>query len=310
MSIIRRSKLVVILGPTASGKTRLSLELAKKYNGEIISADSRQIYRGMDIGTAKASGIWKKIQGAEYLEVEGIPHFMIDLVDPDGEFTLLDFQRQAVSCVQKIHARGKLPLLVGGTGLYIAAVVHNYHIPQGSREKNFREFLETKTNEQLYLELLLLAPDTANKIDKNNKRRIIRALEVARQTGGEFTALTQKGEPLFDVLQLGVFVDREVLYERINERVDDMIYQGLVHEASELLTKYDASLPSMSGIGYRQMVGHIQGNISLADAIRMIKRDTRRYARRQMTWFRRETGIQWVTTYEEADACISNFLKA
>ncbi len=297
-------KICVILGPTASGKTSLSLELAKKYNGEIVSADSRQIYREMDIGSAKVSGVWK----GGVLFVDEVAHHMIDIVQPDTPYSLAQYQRGAVACLQEIALRGKLPFLVGGTGLYIASIVDNYVIPQGSPDNSLRASLDSMNNEQLLAKLKILSPQTAQKIDVKNKRRLVRALEVAMKTGKEFVTLRQKAEPIFDTLQIGVSVDRAELVKRIDVRVDEMVETGLENEVRELMKKYSVDLPSMSGIGYRQMAQYINGEISLDDAIALIKRDTRRYAKRQMTWFKRDKRIHWVSKAVEASVLIDEFV--
>ena len=303
-----QNKLIAIVGPTASGKTGLALELAKLYKAEVVSADSRQIYREMDIGTAKEYGVWRKHDGREIFEIKGVVHHMIDITNPDEEYTLVNYRHDALQHIGDILARHRLPMLVGGTGLYIDAVLHNYTFAGGKPDKKYRAILEGKSIAILYKELSLVAPDMAAKVDKNNKRRLIRALELAQNGEREFSCLQQKGESPFDTLKLCILVAREELYERIDRRVDEMLEKGLESEVKTLLRKYDSHLPSMSGIGYRQMVEYLNGKISLAEAVRMIQRDTRRYARRQLTWFRRDADIHWVQNVDEARDLVSGFL--
>lgn len=300
-------KLVVILGPTASGKTDLSLALAQKFNGEIICADSRQIYKKMDIGTAKVPGRWHyHPQTKERVFIyEKIPHYLIDFVDPGEEFTLAQFKQMAADQIYEITKRNKLPLLVGGTGLYIHAVVDNLLIPIVPPNKKLRLSLEKKSNEKLLAMLTKFDPLTAKTVDPNNKRRIVRALEVCIWTGRPFSEQQKKGEPLFKTLQIGLQVPRPELHQRINHRVDKMMKAGLLQEARALVKqKYGWHLPSMSGIGYRQLGYFIKGEMSLNKAIEILKRDTRRYARRQITWFRRDKRIYWVNDGKTAEKLI------
>lgn len=304
-------KLVVILGPTASGKTNLSIALAQKFNGEIISADSRQIYKKMDIGTAKVPGHWRHHpQTKERVFVyEKIPHYLIDFVDPGEEFTLAQFKKMATDQIYGIAKRGKLPLLVGGTGLYIHAVVDNLLIPTVPPNKKLRQSLEKKSNEKLLAILTKFDPLTAKTVDPNNKRRLIRALEVCIWTGRPFSEQQKKGEPLFNTLQIGFQKPRLELHQQINHRVDEMMKDGLLKEVRALVKqKYGWHLPSMSGIGYRQLGYFLRGEMSLDKALDILKRDSRRYARRQTTWFRRDKRIKWIKNREAAEELIKQFL--
>lgn len=307
-------KLIVVLGPTAAGKTTWSLDLAKECNGEIISADSRQVYKKMDIGTAKVLGQWKwqigwrRIPRKMYM-VENIPHHMIDIFDPGKRCTVAEFRDQAIKYIKMAHACGKVPFLVGGTGLYIQSVVDNLVIPRVEPNKELRKSLEEKTNAELCTLLQKLDPVAANTIDLHNRRRVIRALEVTIFTGIPFSEQQKKGDPLFDVLQIGVQVEREILNERIDVRVDQMMAEGLEKEVEALIKqKYSWSLPSMSGVGYRQFQPYIEGSVSLAEVVEKIKRDTRQYARRQMTWFRRDERIVWCREYQQAAQLVREFL--
>ncbi len=302
------SKVVVILGPTASGKSKMGLRLAQEFGGEIISADSRQIYKKMDIGTGKEPGEAVRVGLSKIYHVGGIPHHLIDFLDPGKTFTAVDFRDQALKHIRAIEKRKKHPVIVGGTGLYLQSLIDNYKIPRVPPNKKLRQSLEQKNNDELMRLLESMDPDSAQIIDSNNKRRIVRALEVCILSGKHFSKMQQKGEPLVDALQIGIDLPRELLYERIGERVDAMIEQGLIQEIDALLKqKYSWNLPSMSGIGYRQFKEYFEGTAPLADVVSHLKRDTRRFARRQLTWFRRDQRIHWCKTYEEARALVQKF---
>jgi tRNA dimethylallyltransferase len=295
-------KLIVILGPTASGKTGLSLKLAKKFSGEVVNADSRQIYKGMDIGTGKV------------VDKEGMRHYLLDVVNPDKEFTLADYKKKAVAVIKDILGRGKTPFLVGGTGLYIQAIVDNLEIPAVPPNKKLRMQFEKEIKksgglEKWYKKLLKLDPGAAKAVDKKNPRRVIRALEICLATGQPFSKFRKKGEPLFNVLQIGLSVSREKLYENIDRRVEQMVEDGLVSETKKLLKKYSPNLPSMSGIGYKEIGDYLRGDYGLPEAIQKIKYRTHAYARRQMTWFRRDKRIKWIKNYKEAEGKIVKWLK-
>jgi len=257
----RLPKLIVILGPTASGKTGLSLKLTKKFKGEIVNADSRQIYKGMDIGTGKIlveAEKRRKLRRKTQIIFEGVKHYLLDIVNPDEEFTLADYKNNSLVAIRNILERGKTPFLVGGTGLYIQAIIDNLEIPAVPPNKKLRAQFEKEIKkpggfEKWYKKLLKLDPGAAEAVDKNNPRRIIRALEVCLATGQPFSKLRKKGEPLFDVLQIGIDIPREKLYKKIDQRVEQMIKEGLAGETKKLLKKYSPDLPSMSGIGYKEM---------------------------------------------------------
>ena len=287
---MRLPKIIVILGPTASGKTDLGLRLAKKFNGEIVSADSRQVYKKMNIGTAKPAGVWKK----NYI-VDGVPHHLTDIVDPGESFSLADYKGLAMSAIKDILSRKKLPIIVGGTGLYIRAIVDNLNIPKVAPSKKLRKELAKKTLAELTAMLLKIDPMTAKKIDLKNPRRVLRALEVFIMSGESFSVQSTKSNPIFDVLEIGIDLPREELFARINARVDEQMASGLLEETKALLKqKYDWALPSMSGIGYKQMGFYLRGEATLDEAVAILKRDTRRYAKRQMTWFRSDKKIKWI----------------
>jgi tRNA dimethylallyltransferase len=285
-------KLLVIVGPTASGKTDLALRLAKKLNGELVAADSRTIYKGMDIGTAKPSTL----------------HHIIDVVRPDQTFTLAQYQAKAFSAIRGIIRRGKLPILVGGTGLYVRAIVDNLDIPKVPPHAKFREELGKKSASELYVLLKSMDPVAVERTGRHNMRRMIRALEVITMTGEKFSKSVH-GKPLFDLLELGVSVPREKLYKRIDERVDKMMRQGFFEEVVKLRKKlYSPDLPAMSGIGYGELNAHIDGKISFDEAVQRIKFRTHQYARRQMTWFRRDKRIHWAKNEKDAQRIVRPWL--
>ncbi|MBU0646311.1 tRNA (adenosine(37)-N6)-dimethylallyltransferase MiaA [Patescibacteria group bacterium] len=313
-------KIIAIVGPTAAGKTGLGIAIAKKFGGEVISVDSRQIYKGMDVGTAKVEGEWNQGQvkgqiGAlfgesKYLVVDGIPHWGIDLVNPDQEYSAADFKRYAEEKIQEILKRGKLPILAGGTGMWLSAVIDNMSLTEVPPDPELRAELEKRTLGDLFHEFKQLDPEGAEVIDKQNKRRLVRALEVCKKTGRPFSRQMIKGEFKYDVLQIGVQADRESLNERINNRVEEMIARGLVNEVRGLKEKYGCEIPSMSGIGYRQICKFLDGEVSLKEAIEEIKKDTRNYAKRQMTWFKRDERIKWVADQEQAIGLVNKFMSS
>ncbi|MDD4995315.1 MAG: tRNA (adenosine(37)-N6)-dimethylallyltransferase MiaA [Patescibacteria group bacterium] len=308
--IKKSNKLVAVVGPTAGGKTTWSLELAKKFNGEIVNADSRQIYRWMDVGTAKEPGRWRRVGGRRFYEVQGVPHYLIDFLEPNRDFSVAEFQRRAIRRIREIQSRGKLPILVGGTGLYIKAVIDNMKIPKVKANQNLRKSLETKSNEELWSLLGRMDPGALKVVDPQNKRRIIRALEVCILTGKPFSEQRAMGNPIFDALQIGVRVPRPLLYERIDRRVDRMVREGLVQEIQNLLSRnFKWGDPGLSGIGYRQMGCYLRGECELRDAIGFLKKDTRRYSKRQETWFKRDSRVNWLDNYNQAKKLVQEFLQ-
>ncbi len=312
-------KIVVVLGPTASGKTDLSLALAKEFsaqggsalggNGaEIISADSRQVYKQMDIGTAKPEGEWVK---DKYI-VEGVVHHVIDVINPDQDFSLADFKTMATDCIQDILARNKLPIVVGGTGLYIWTIVDNLDIPKTKPNLELRNDLEKKNLPELVAMLQEIDLNSYEKIDLKNSRRVLRALEVAISSGQSFFEQRTKSKPLYEALQIGIQVSKEELGKRIDSRVDKQIKDGLVKETKNLVDQgFGWNLPSMSGIGYKQVGYYLRGEMSLEEAIDILKRDTKRYAKRQATWFKRDKRIKWMpnTDLDLAKPVLKEFLK-
>lgn len=305
----KRPKLIILLGPTCAGKTEWSLRLAKKFNGDVISADSRQIFKKMNIGTAKAPGEWRWVEGRRTYYVDDVPHHLIDALDPGAQFTVAQFRDLAVKYIKLALRRGRQPMVVGGTGLYISALVDNLSIPRVPPNRRLRRSLEQKSAAELMTLLRALDSVAAAQIDPNNKRRVIRALEVSIMSGEPFSAQRLKGEPLFEACKIGVILPRPELEQRIEQRVDSMVARGLFEEVAHLVKqKYGWSLPSMSAIGYRQFFGYFEGWLSREQVIALLKRDTKRFARRQMSWFRRDPEIRWCRTYEEGEGLVANFL--
>ena len=298
--------LIVILGSTSSGKTEMGLRLAKKFNGEIINADSRQIYREMNIGTGKVES--QKSVKSKVCKVKS-PIHLINIKNPNQKFSLSQYKKLAVKAINDIHKKGKIPILVGGTGLYISAIVDNLEIPKASPNNDIRKKLEKHTNQYLYKYLKKIDLKSAKIIGENNKRKLIRAIEVYKLTGKAFSDQQTKGESLFNVLQIGIKIDREKLYKKIDKRVDKMIKIGLIKETKKLSKKYSFDLPAMSGIGYYEIGQYLENKISLEEAIQKIKFRTHKYARRQMTWFKRDEKTEWVRSYGEAKKLVSEFLE-
>jgi tRNA dimethylallyltransferase len=365
-------KLIVILGPTASGKTEMALKLAKKFNGEIVNADSRQIYKEMEIGTGspvicddkkchsefssesiidfkKNSSMQNnqkiseiklgqnliqqkilkqvqndngqvqndngqvqndngQVQNDNTITINNIPHHLFHIINPNQKFSLARYKKLAIKTIKDIQKQNKLPILVGGTGLYISAIVDNLKIPKAPPNDKIRDKLEKHTEKYLFNKLKKIDSQSAKIIGPDNKRKLIRALEVYEITGRPFSVQQIKGKSLFDILQLGVKIDRQKLYKKIDQRTDKMIKIGLIEETKKLSKKYSFDLPAMSGIGYKEIGLYLENKISLNDAVQKMKFRTHQYARRQMTWFKRDERIKWVSNYKEAKNLVKNFL--
>lgn len=301
--------LVVIVGPTAVGKSTLAIELCERFEGEIVSADSRQVYCGLDIGTAKPT----------LLERSRVPHHLVDLVAPDRQLSLAEYQDLAYQAIADIHSRGRLPFLVGGTGQYVRAVVEGWSIPRVPPQPDLRRWMWQEVQKRgphaLHARLAEVDPGAAARIDPRNVRRVIRALEVYEVTGQPISELQKKHPPPYRVLQLGLTMERQVLYKRADQRIERMIEGGLVDEVQRLLDQgYGPWLPAMSGIGYCEVDRYLGGEISLEEAIRHMKAKTRRFIRHQYNWFRLDDPrIRWIQqgtqAMEQASAILQGWLR-
>ena len=296
--------LIVLLGPTAVGKTALSLDLCQAFAGEIISADSRQIYRGMDIGTAKATPA----------EQARAPHHLIDIRDPDETLTLAEYQALAYAAIDAIHARGHVPFLVGGTALYIRAVVRGLRIPNVPPNPALRaeleEFLAAQGREALYARLAALDPATAAVIDAQNPRRVLRALEIFLATGRSKVELEGEDPPPYRTLMLGLRRPRAALHARVDARVEAMVREGLIDETRRLLATYDPALPALTSLGYKEIGAYLRGEVDLPTAVAQIKIETHRYVRHQSTWFRKMPEILWFDLDDASPAVIRQAVAA
>lgn len=289
---MNQKPLIILTGPTSVGKTALSIALAKAVNGEIISADSMQVYKRMDIGTAKIT----------HKEMAGIPHYLIDEFEPDEEFNVVTFQQKAKKYIQLIYDKNKIPILVGGTGFYIQAVLYDIDFTKNDSDTSYRTQLEQLLKERgtqyLYEMLQSIDPESAEAIHPNNSKRVIRALEFARLTGDKISDHNKEQREKQSPYRYCYFVlnrDRARLYETINKRVDIMLQEGLVQEVKELAELgYTKDLVSMQGLGYKELLSYLNGECTLEEAVEILKRDTRHFAKRQLTWFKRERDVIWV----------------
>ena len=286
-----KTKVIAICGPTASGKTALSIELAKKINGEIVSCDSMQIYRYMNIGTAKPDA----------QEMQGIRHYLLDIVEPNERYSVADYKRDAKKAIKEIIEKGKVPIIVGGTGLYLDSLIYEIEYQNIEFDEEYRKKLEKQVEEigleTLYEEAKKIDPKAIEKISSNDKKRILRILEIYHATGKNKTEQekeSRKKEVEYDYRVFAINWDREVLYDRINKRVDIMIEQGLIEEVKEILKKYDEFPTAMQGLGYKEVVQYLKGEYTKEEMIEKLKMETRRYAKRQLTWFRKSKQIIWL----------------
>lgn len=274
-------KIIVIVGPTAVGKTKLSIELAKKFDGEIINADSTQIFKGLDVATAKVTEI----------EKENIIHHLIDIKNITDNYTVYDYQKDARSCIEDILKRDKTPILVGGTGLYIKACLYDYKFNEENNEVN--EYLEFN-NDELYEMLLKIDPET--EIHKNNRKRVIRALNYYNENKKPLSSKEKTDKELYDAIYIGLTTDRKVLYDRINKRVDKMVDNGLLEEAKKIYESNIRTKAVLTPIGYKELFPYFSGEKSLEVCLNLIKQNSRRYAKRQYTWFNNQMNIKWFNT--------------
>lgn len=305
-----QNKLIILTGPTAAGKTRLSIALAKAINGEIISADSMQVYKHMDIGSAKI----------RQEEMQGVKHYLVDILEPTEEFNIVLFQRHAKQAIAEIYEKGKIPIIVGGTGFYIQSVLYDIDFRQSNEDAGLRAELEKTAQEKGagYLHDILKEcdPQAAGEIHANNVKRVIRAIEFFRQTGqkiSEHNAAEHAKQSAYDSYYFVLTDKREKLYENIEKRVDMMIQEGLVDEVRHLVEmgcKRDST--AMQGLGYKEIISYLMGETTLAEAVAIIKRDTRHFAKRQLTWFRRERDVIWIEKDKFAydDEKMLNYIKA
>ena len=300
--------LVILTGPTAVGKTSLSINLAKAINGEIISADSMQVYKGMDIGTAKVTSD----------EMDGIKHYLIDVIEPTEDFHVVKFKEMVESAINEIYAKGKIPIICGGTGFYIQAILYDIDFTENEIDKDYRKSLEDYAvkygNEALHAKLKEIDPVSAENIPAANVKRVIRAIEYYNQTGEQFSVHNATQKEKNSPYNFAYFVlndDRNLLYNRIDARVDKMIEDGLVDEVKTLVNAgVKKGMTAMDGIGYKELLDYLEGNGTLCDAIELIKKKSRNYAKRQLTWFRREKEVIWLdkTVYTSNDKLLDVIL--
>ncbi|MFC1656747.1 tRNA (adenosine(37)-N6)-dimethylallyltransferase MiaA [Patescibacteria group bacterium] len=303
-------KIIVIAGPTASGKTSMALDLAKKYNGEIISADSQQVYKYFNIGTGKEGNLkTNKDKLKIYRNAKGVRQYLVDFVDPVQQFNVVDFQNLCYQKIEQVIKSGKTPFLVGGTGLYIDAVCEGYEFSKSiNKPKITRSELEKKDLDKLLVELKRLDPESFKNIDTKNKRRVIRALDLTINSGKPFSAQQKNKKPPYHFLKLAIDLPAEKLKARINRRVDDMIGNGLAMEVRSLLEKYSKDYTPFNSIGYKEVAGYLQGKYDINEVAQQIKINSWQLATRQMTWFRKSQKIRWVQNLEQADKLIKDFL--
>lgn len=303
-----KPKVLVIAGPTASGKTGIAIELAKRLNGEIVSADSMQIYKYMNIGTAKPTEEEKC----------GVLHHMMDFLEVGDKFSVAQYKDMAMKCIEDILSRGKVPIVVGGTGLYINSITEEVNYNEKAEENSeIRSELEKEAmqygNQKLYDELKKIDPEASKKIHLNDTKRIVRALEVFRETGitiTEHQKMSKQNDKKYDYKIVGLYVEREELYERINKRVDLMVSQGLLKEAEDIIKMIEnkGRLTSFQAIGYKEFVPYFKGEIGFDEAVENVKRESRRYAKRQITWFKRTNGLKWFDIRNGIDKNIEDII--
>ena len=304
---MQKPKVIVICGPTASGKTALSIELAKKINGEIVSSDSMQIYKDMNIGTAKPT----------IEEMQGIKHYLIDFIAPDKRYSVAEYKKDAENAIEEILKKGKNPILVGGTGLYIDTLIYGIEYPTIEFDEKYRQELEEREKKEglinLYEEAKKIDEEAVKKISKNDKKRILRILEIYHATGKNKTEqelISRQKGPKYDYKVFAINMDRETLYNRINKRVDIMLENGLVKEVKKLLEKYKEFPTSMQGLGYKEVKEFLENKISKEEMIDKIKQESRRYAKRQITWFKKNKQTIWINGLDKIEDNIELIIKS
>ena len=300
-----KPKVIVICGPTASGKTSLSISLAKKINGEIVSCDSMQIYKEMDIGSAKPT----------VEEMQEIKHYLVDFVSPEKRYSVSEYKEDASKAIEEIINKGKTPIIVGGTGLYLNSLIYNIQYNEMEVDLNYRRELEKEAEEYglevLYNRAKEIDPEAREKVSANDKKRITRVLEIYNATGRNKTELEKKSrkEVPYNYLIFGINMERSILYDRINKRVDIMLEQGLIEEVKNLINKYSNMPTAMQGLGYKEVKEFLDGNISKEEMIEKIKMETRRYAKRQITWFKRIENIIWLDGLNKTEENVNSIME-
>lgn len=301
-----KPKVIVICGPTASGKTALSIELAKKMDGEIVSADSMQIYKDMDIGSAKPT---KE-------EMDGIKHYLLDFVSPEDRYSVADYKKDATLAINEIIQKGKTPIVVGGTGLYIDSLIYNIDYPEIEFDEEYRKSLEKRAEEEglqkLYEEAKQIDEQAMKSISQNDQKRILRVLELYHQTGKTKTEQeieSRKNEVPYDYYVFALNMDREKLYDRINKRVDIMVEQGLIEEVESIIKKYSSYPTAMQALGYKEIKEYLNRDTTKEEAIETVKQETRRYAKRQLTWFRKNKQTIWLDALDKKEENIRKILE-
>lgn len=300
-----KPKVIVICGPTASGKTSLSISLAKKINGEIVSCDSMQIYKEMDIGSAKPT----------VEEMQEIKHYLVDFVSPEKRYSVSEYKEDASKAIEEIINKGKTPIIVGGTGLYLNSLIYNIQYNEMEVDLNYRRELEKEAEEYglevLYNRAKEIDPEAMEKVSANDKKRITRVLEIYNATGRNKTELEKKSrkEVPYNYLIFGINMERSILYDRINKRVDIMLEQGLIEEVKNLINKYSNMPTAMQELGYKEVKEFLDGNISKEEMIEKIKMETRRYAKRQITWFKRIENIIWLDGLNKTEENVNSIME-
>lgn len=300
--------IIVLTGPTASGKTRMSFDLAKEFNGEVLAVDSMTVYKGMDIGTDKPTMVKDKESLSDgTFKIKGVVHYLINIVDPDQEMNIAILKKEAEEAVKKVWEKEKIPFLVGGSALYLDSIVYGYQMPEAKPNLKLREELEKQDVTELFQRLTELDPDCEWTIDRNNKRRVIRALEVVMGTGRPFCGQQKKTTLPDNVLYLALEVDRAKLYQKINTRVDQMMKEGFLDEVKELYAKYGNN-KAMQAAGYKQLVDFLKGKTSLSEAVEKTKQIHRNFAKKQITWMKKNQDLIWIKNLAEAEHEIRDFL--